>query len=151
MRKSKILKYSIVMVLVIGTAFYSCIPRVEEVEFTSYNNRFKNHLGITVNTKRGLFQGRESFLSFKRDNYSITMLVKGKAYAAQDMDITVYGKEEITLTPKNGTVIIEDQGPNSLVVKVTLNDDRIPKLINGTYLLSVAESTSDHVWYKMKR
>jgi hypothetical protein len=151
MRKSKILKYLIVMALIIGATVYACIPRVEEVEFTAYNNRFKNHLGITVNTKRGLLQGRESFLSFKRDYYSITMLIKGKVYAAHDMDITIHGKEELTLTPKNGTVIIQDHGPSSLVVKVTLNDDRIPKLINGTYLLRVAESTADHVWYKMKR
>lgn len=151
MRKTTIMLFTIVFALVIGITIYACIPRVEEMSFTAYNNRFKNHLGIKVNTtKLTWFQGNEGFIRFDSDYYSITMLTKGERYDARDMDITIRGRNKSTLTPKEGAVLIVDQSPQSMVIRVTLNDDRIPKLINGTSTLKANGSTADYVSYEMK-
>jgi hypothetical protein len=149
MRKNRILKYIILVALVFSAGLYF-FPKVEEVEFTKYNTRFKNHLGITVNTKQGLFRGRESFLNFNRDYYSITLLTKGNEYPAKDIEITINGDTKGTIIPKNGTIKILENDSTRIVVKVNIADNRIPKLINGTYVISVADTNPEHTWYKNK-
>ncbi len=149
--KTTIMLFVIVIALIIGITIYACIPRVEEISYTAYNNRFKNHLGIKVNTtKLTWFQGTEGFIRFDSDYYSITMLTKGKTYDARDMDITIHGRRESNLTPKNGAVLINNQKAQRMIIRVTLNDDRIPKVVNGTYMLRAEETTADHVSYTMK-
>lgn len=149
MHNYRILKYIILFAIIVAAGIYA-FPKVEEVEFTKYNNRFKNHLGITVNTKRGLFRGRESFLNFNRDYYSISLLTKGNEYPAKDIEITINGDTKGTIIPKNGTIKILENDSTRIVVKVNIDDSRIPKLINGTYVISVADTNPEHTWYKNK-
>ena len=149
MRKYKLLKYIALTGLIVVIGFYM-FPKVEEVEFTAYNNWFKNHMGITVNTKQGLFQGRESFLNFNRDYYSITLLTKDSEYTAKDIEITTNGDTKGTITPRNGTIKIMEKNSTRIIVKVNIDDSRIPKLINGTYVINVADANPEHTWYKNK-
>jgi len=149
MHKIVNLKYIILAVVVVGT-IYAFLPRVEEVEYTEHFDRFENSLIIMVNTKSGLFQGRESFLSFKRDEYLFTFETKDKIYTEQNIiDITVHGTKDMEINPRKAVVKIEDNQPNGIVVTVAIKDNRIPQLINGRYLLKVAYSNPDHVWYKL--
>lgn len=150
MRQINVIKYIILAILVVGIALYFLSPKVEDVQFTENTNRFHNNLWITVNTKEGLFTGRESFFSFKRDHYSISMKIKGKEYTERDMEVTIYGKTEMTIEPKRGIVKITSDGPNRISIIVDISDDRIPKLINGNYILRLADSGSNHRWYRMK-
>jgi hypothetical protein len=143
------LRVSTLIILV--AACFACSPRVEDVSYTEHSDRFKNYLIIEVNTYRGLLSGRESFLHFKRDEYSFTFETKGKTYTEKDIEVQIWQRKNITVRPKQGTVKILDDPPYGIVVTVDIDDENIPKLINGRYRLRVAESTSDHVWYKMKK
>ena len=152
MKKLKIVKYTILAVCVAAFALYICSPRVADVLFTEYKDGTKkNNLWIIVNTKRSLFSGRESFLSFKRDQYSLSFDTKGQTYTETDMEITIYSTTEMTIKPRRGEVRILNIQPQGIVIKVHIDDDRIPKLINGTYSLRRAEMDTKHQWYRMKR
>jgi len=149
--KKIVITLIILGVLVVGCAIYFKSPTVEDVAYSAYKDKIKNHLIITVNTKSRLFEGREGFLSFKRDHYHFCFATKGKIYTEQDiMDITIFGTKEMKIKPKQAIVNIEDNHSGGIVVTVNINDDRIPKLINGRYLLKVAEDSTNSIWYKMK-
>jgi len=47
-------------------------------------------------------------------------------------------------------VKIEDNHSGDIVVNVDIKDERIPKLINGSYRLRVAESNPSYIWYKLQ-
>ena len=144
------MKYVILSLIVIGFAFYGCSPEVENVEFTEYTNRGRNNLWITVNTKNGLFRGRENFLSFTRHHYSFSMKTKSEKYTEQDMEITIYANEEVVIKPKNGIVNVSNDESNRIFVNVDIRDTNIPKFLNGRYMLSLAEAGANQNWYKMK-
>jgi hypothetical protein len=150
MHKINKLKYIILALVVVGT-IYAFLPSVEEVEYTEHFDRFKNSLIIMVNTKSGLFKGRESFLNFNRDEYSFYFLSKGKTYTEKDiMNLYVSGTTELDIIPQQAFVKIEDNQPDGIVVTVDVKDKRISKLINGRYVLRVADSNPNHIWYKLK-
>ena len=136
--------------VIIGITLYACSPKVESVLYIQHN-LFKNSLTIMVNTKRGLFSGRESFFSFKRDKYLFTFERKSKTYTEADMEVDIWRRKDINLRPKRGTVTIIDNPPDGIFVIVDINDENIPKLINGKYELRIDASDAEHVWYKMKK
>ena len=138
-------------IVIIGVAFFSCAPRVEDVTYTEYSNSTLNALAITVNTNSGLFKGRESFLHFKRDEYLFTFDRKSKTYSERDMEVRIWRRKEINLRPERGTVTILDNPPTGIFVTVDIKDKNIPGLINGKYRLRMASSDAEHVWYRMKR
>jgi hypothetical protein len=150
----KIIEY-ILLGIVAGVVIvyvYTFFPKVEEVKYSEQkDDRFKNYLEITVNSKSKLFYGRESFLSFKRDHYTFYFTTRGKTYSEQDiMDISIYGTKNMKIKPQRALVKIENNNSGDIVVYVDIADERIPKLINGSYRLSVAESNPSYVWYKLK-
>lgn len=136
--------------VIIGAVFYSCAPRVEDVTYTEYSAGSKNSLIITVNTKKGLFKGREGFLSFYRDEYLFTFDRKSRNYTEEDMEVRIWRRKVIHLKPTHGTVTILDNPQDGIFVNIDIKDESIPLLINGKYRLRMAYSDSKHVWYKMK-
>jgi len=154
MQKIKIIEYILlgIIAVVVTVYVYSFFPTVEDVKYSEQkDDRFKNYLEITVNSKSKLFQGKESFLSFKRDHYTFYFATKGKTYTEQDiMDISIYGTKEMKIKPQRALVKIEDSHSGDIVVNVDIKDERIPELINGSYRLRVAESTPAYVWYKLR-
>jgi hypothetical protein len=126
-------------------------PYVEEVRYTDYSNRYKNYLQIIVNT-RELSHGKGGILrGYDRCDYSFSMTTKSNQYTQSDMEITISPETtEGSFRPKAGLVTISKSGSGSILVSVRIEDARVPKLINGAYTLSAAETTADHVWYKTK-
>jgi hypothetical protein len=93
-------------------------------------DRFKNYLEITVNSKSRL----KSLFSFKRDQYTFCFATKGKTYTEQDIEgISVYGTKEMKIKPQRALVKIEDNNSDDIIVNVDIKDERIPTLINGSY------------------
>jgi hypothetical protein len=150
----KIVEYILlgILVVVITVYVYSFFPTVEEVKYSDQkDDRFKNYLEITVNSKSNLVYGGKGFLSFKRDHYTLYFTTRGKTYTEQDiMDISIYGTKNMKIKPQRALVKIENNNSGDIVVNVDITDERIPKLINGSYLLRVAESNPAYVWYKLK-
>jgi hypothetical protein len=151
MQKNKtIIEYillGIVTVVVIAYV-YSFFPKVEDVKYAEQKeDRFKNYLEITVNSKSRL----KSLFSFKRDQYTFYFATKGKTYTEQDIvDISVYGIKEMKIKPQRALVKIEDNNSDDIIVNVDIKDERIPELINGSYRLRVTESNPAYVWYKLQ-
>ena len=150
----KIIEYILlgIVAVVVTVYIYSFFPTVEDVKYSDQkNDRFKNYLEITVNSKSKLFDRRESFLNFKRDHYTFYFATKGKSYTEQDIaNISIYGTKNMTIKPRRALVKIEDNHSGDIVVQVDITDERIPKLINGSYQLRVAESNPDYILYKLK-
>jgi len=151
MQKNKtIIEYillGIVTVVVIAYV-YSFFPKVEDVKYADQKeDRFKNYLEITVNSKSRL----KSPFSFKRDQYTFYFATKGKTYTEQDIvDISVDGTKKMKVKPQRALVKIEDNHSDDIIVNVDINDERIPKLINGSYRLRVTESNPAYIWYKLQ-
>jgi hypothetical protein len=124
-------------------------PRVEEVTYTDYSNRYLNALTIVVNTGRP-YQGKTGILGgYERCRYLFSMTIKSNTYTANDMEVRVSPTDQ-DFRPKSGLVKITQKDVQSIVIDVSIDDARIPKLVNGTYALRSAEATPDHVWYKTK-
>ena len=102
-----------------------------------------------MNTKRGLFTGREGFFNFKRDEYLFTFDIKSKTYTERDMEIRIWRGKVFHLRPKHGTVTLLDNPSGGILVIVDISDESIPKLVNGKYKLRMAGSDGEHIWYKM--
>ena len=127
-------------------------PHVEEVRYTKYSNRYKNDLTVIVNTGK-IYQGKAGILGgFDHCWYSFTMTVKSNLYTQTDMEITISppGESEQSFQPKTGLVKIAEKDSGAIVINVSIDDARVPKLINGDYTLKIAEVTADHVWYRTK-
>lgn len=146
---AKFMKHTALMLLVIVLS--GCAATVDEVRYTAYSNRYKNNLWIRVNTREGLFQGRENFLNFRRCNYSFSMTTKSNQYTQNEMQISILPSDsEAGFRPKSAAVKITEVDSKRILVHINVDDDRLPKLINGTYKLKVAEATADHIYYKTK-
>jgi hypothetical protein len=155
MKKLKIIIEYILLgiVTVVVTVYvYSFFPKVEDVKYADQKeDRFRNYLEITVNSKAGLFKGVKNLFSFKRDQYIFYFATKGKTYTEQDIvEIAVSGTKDMKIKPQRAVVKIEDNHSGDIVVNVDVRDERIPTLINGSYRLSVAESNPSYIWYKLK-
>jgi hypothetical protein len=148
-KKYTIVSLKLFAIVVVGITLYACSPKVEDVLYTQYSNRSKNDLTITVNTKRGLFTGREGFFNFKRDEYLFTFDIKSKTYTERDMEIRIWRGKVFHLRPKHGTVTLLDNPSGGILVIVDISDESIPKLVNGKYKLRMAGSDGEHIWYKM--
>jgi len=150
----KIIEYILLGIVagVIIVYVYTFFPTVEEIKYSDQkDNRFKNYLEITVNLKSNLVYGGESYLSFKRDQYTLYFATKRKTYTEQDiMDISIYGTKNMKIKPQRALVKIENNNSSDIVVNVDITDERIPKLINGSYRLSVAESNPAYIWFTLK-
>jgi hypothetical protein len=137
-----------IVTVVVIVYVYSFFPKVEDVKYADQKeDRFKNYLEITVNSKSRL----KSLFSFKRDQYTFYFATKGKTYTEQDIvDISVYGIKEMKIKPQQALVKIEDNLSDHIIVNVDIKDERIPKLINGSYRLRVTESNPAYIWYKLQ-
>ena len=137
-----------IVTVVVIVYVYSFFPKVEDVKYADQKeDRFKNYLEITVNSKSRL----KSPFSFKRDQYTFYFATKGKTYTEQDIEgISVYGTKEMKIKPQRALVKIEDNHSDDIIVNVDIKDERIPKLINGSYRLRVTESNPAYVWYKLQ-
>ena len=150
----KIVEYIllVILVVVITVYVYSFFPTVEEVKYSDQkDDRFKNYLEITVNSKSNLVYGGERFLSFKRDQYTFYFTTKRETYTEQDiMDVSIYGTKNMKIKPQRALVKIDNNSSGDIVVNVDIADERITKLINGSYRLRVTESNPSYVWYKLE-
>jgi uncharacterized protein YxeA len=137
-----------IVTVVVIVYVYSFFPKVEDVKYADQKeDRFKNYLEITVNSKSRL----KSLFSFKRDHYTFYFATKGKTYTEQDIvDISVDGTKKMKVKPQRALVKIEDNHSDDIIVNVDINDERIPKLINGSYRLRVTESNPAYIWYKLQ-
>jgi len=137
-----------IVTVVVIVYVYSFFPKVEDVKYADQKeDRFKNYLEITVNSKSRL----KSLFSFKRDHYTFYFATKGKTYTEQDIvDISVDGTKEMKIKPQRALVKIEDNHSDDIIVNVDIKDERIPKLINGSYRLRVTESNPAYIWYKLQ-
>ena len=137
-----------IVTVVVIVYVYSFFPKVEDVKYADQKeDRFKNYLEITVNSKSRL----KSPFSFKRDQYTFYFATKGKTYTEQDIeDIYVDGTKKMKVKPQRALVKIEDNHSDDIIVNVDINDERIPKLINGSYRLRVTESNPAYIWYKLQ-
>jgi len=145
--------------IIITVFLFSCSPRVEDVRYTEYSARFKNDLMIQVNTFKGLFKGRESFLHFKRVTYLFLFETRGQSYTEKDIEIGTLGGPEIRIKPSKATVEILPDPEGGIIVAVNVNDERIPRLVNGRYRLQVGSKgpvswlkgpSVTAVWHRMK-
>jgi len=137
-----------IVTVVVIVYVYSFFPKVEDVKYADQKeDRFKNYLEITVNSKSRL----KSLFSFKRDHYTFYFATKGKTYTEQDIvDISVDGTKKMKVKPQRALVKIEDNHSDDIIVNVDIKDERIPEFINGSYRLRVTESNPAYVWYKLQ-
>jgi len=127
----------------------SCSPIIEDARFYQLENNYPNRIEIKVNTREGFFEGRESFLHFKREYY--TFWTDSKLYDLNESDL--YMKEYNTkkseyerLTVRKATISITKIDSVTLMMDVLINDTLIPKIINGSYKLKLVDSDKG---YKM--
>jgi hypothetical protein len=147
-----------IVVLVMVLPMLGCSPVVEEVTYSDHANvvvkeDFENYLDqinsltITVNTKKGLFGGRESFLSFKRDYYAFFFRSRSDHYGEADVILMVPGLHQEMSKLSDATFEIQRQADSSLIIVVSVNDPNVPEVINGRYEMRVQQTIPPYYTY----
>jgi hypothetical protein len=139
--------------LLFAVSLLGCSPEVEEVSYAIYyrDNLYNDstvYLDVRINTRRGLFKGRESLLNFKRETYSIALQRIDDSYMEKDMSITFGRPADTTVTPRYGRIFLKELDSKSVTVTIEIIDNLIPRLVNGVYELKVRDKTNDYIWYQ---
>jgi hypothetical protein len=149
MKFKKIMNKTIILVLVC-IFLSSCKPHIECVRFYEYSVRYPNRLEIIINTKKDLFKGRESFLSFKRDVFTFYSKVRNNEFTEKDLYMSVWNEKKMkydSLNLKSVNIKILKKDSISMKVEVQINDNMIPKMANGIFNLNLKDH--DLTGYKM--
>jgi len=129
-----------------------CYPKVDEVSYAVYykDQLFSDstvHIEVQINTGKGFFKGRESFLSFKKQPYFITLSKIDTFYTEKDMKVGISGIVDTVIMPRYGRIRMRKVDSNSILVSIKLIDNLIPRLINGDYKLNEKDKNSSYIWY----
>ena len=112
------------------------VPYLEGVRYTKLATGPTNELVFVVNAGKDWPGKRDYFGKCERCSYSLSLPNGANAFVASDMDIRVSSRpSERNFHPKGGRVTITEQNSGRIVVEVHIDDDRFPRLINGTYTL----------------
>jgi len=123
------------------------VPYVEEVRYTKRTTRPASELAILVNAGKGWPGKRDCFGKCDRCSYLLNLPNGTSAYAASDIDIRTSSRPSgPSFHPKHGRITITGSDPTRMAVEVDIDDERVPRLINGSYTLTV-----DGVCYSMER
>lgn len=100
-----------------------------------------------VNAGRDWPGKRDCFGKCDRCSYLLTLPNGANTFAASDVDIKVSSRpSEPSFHPEHARVTITGSGSGRIGVDVHIDDERVPRLINGTYTL-----TADGVCYTTER
>lgn len=129
-----------------------CNPKIDEVSYEVYykDQLFSDstvHIVVQINTGKDFFKGRESFMSFKKQPYFITLSKIDTFYTEKDMKVGISGNVDTVITPRYGRIRMREVGANSISLSIKLIDNLIPRLINGDYNLNEKERNSSYIWY----
>jgi hypothetical protein len=129
-----------------------CNPTIDEVSYAVYykNPPFSDstvHIGVQINTGKDFFKGRESFMSFKKQPYFITLSKIDTIYTEKDISIAISGIVDTVITPRYGRIRMREVDANSISVTIRIIDPLLPRLINGDYKLNEKDKNSNYIWY----
>lgn len=130
-----------------------CAAHVEKVTYRDYTNRYRNNLWVRVNSGGSFFHpGPCSWFGFDHVNYSFSMATRAHEYTQEDMSVSVLSGPagDESFHPKAAIVTITNLGPGVIAVSIRVDDDHVPKLINGAYKLRLREDTPNGKVYESK-
>lgn len=147
-----------ICILLITFSVFGCSPKVDKV---SYQDAFKKwnwtknineidssaSMSIYFNTYRGLFEGRESFLSFKKNIYHIDFTKIDTCYTEKDIEhFSVLGDtiNENDFIPKFCKVKIQRKNDKIITIEFEIKDDRIYDLLKGKFKLKLDNRNKEH-------
>jgi hypothetical protein len=133
----------------------SCKPNVEYVRFTESPARYPNILEIVMNTKKGLFTGRESFLRYKRQYVTVYSGDRTNEYTEKDLYLHAWNNNRMkydSLTLKKANIRILKRDGRSMKIEIHIDDSLVPEMANGTYTLTLKECDSTgYTMYEYKK
>jgi len=125
-----------------------CSPRISETWIQTTFQRYDKgefvtdsttSFAIVVNTYKGLFEGRESFLSFGKDFYHITFNKIDTLYRETDIKycfVSKYGEMGTTnFIPQYCVLKIKETGKNKIYIDFDIQDTILPERLKGKYKL----------------
>lgn len=146
------IKYRFFIVLILFLV--SCSPRIDKVtyedEFKKWNSVKKINeidssasMSVEFNTFRGLFQGRESFLSFKKNRYSIQFNKLDTFYTEKDIKyFSMYGyfTNDTSFIPDFCRVNISHISDDRIIIEFNIKDSIIQDRLKGKFKLKFSNS-----------
>jgi hypothetical protein len=129
----------------------SCTPKID---YVTYNDTFKKwnqrkeinevdssaSMVIYFNTYTGMFEGRESFLSYKKNHYSIDFLKCDTFYTKKDIkrfSISGYNLKDTSFIPELCDVRVKHVSTKRIIVEFEINDKAICDKLKGKFKLKL--------------
>ena len=150
---SKILSVLICIVFITG-----CSPKIKSVtyedNFKKWNfskkiNEVDSSASITIefNTYKGLFEGRESFLSFKKNLYYIEFKKTDTTYTEKDImhfSVSGYDIKDTSFIPMYCNVRIKHISEEKIIVDLKIKDNSIRDELKGKFKLKLDKEFPEH-------
>ncbi len=147
-----------ICILLITFSVFGCSPKIDKV---TYQDAFKKwnwtknineidssaSMSIYVNTYKGLFEGRESFLSFKKNMYWIDFKKIDTCYTENDIEhfsVLADTINERDFIPKFCKVKIQRKSDKIINIEFEIKDDRISDLLKGKFKLKLDNGNKEH-------
>ncbi len=138
-------------IFIILLLMISCTPKID---YVTYNDTFKEwnqqkkinevdssaSLTIYFNTYKELFEGRESFLSFKKNHYRVEFLKSDTFYTVKDVkrfSISGYYLKDTSFIPEFCEVRIKHISAKRIIVECEINDKAIYDKLKGRFKLKL--------------
>ncbi len=125
------------------------VPYLEGVHYIQRSTGLTSELVFVVNAGKDWAGKKDYFGNCDRCSYSLGLPNKSgdSTFAASDVTIKrSFRPSEQSFHPKSGRVTITTRDAGRIVVDVQIDDERVPRLINGTYTL-----TEDAAGYKSEQ
>ena len=149
----KILSVLVLIVFIIG-----CAPKINSVtyqdEFKKWNfskeiNEVDSSASMTIefNTYKGLFEGRESFLSFKKNRYHLEFKKPDTLYTEKDLlsfSSIGYDIKDTSFIPKYLRVRIMHISEEKIIVNIEIKDNSIRDELKGKFKLKLDKEFPEH-------
>lgn len=144
--------------MLISVLMIGCSPKVDNV---SYQDAFKEwniakktnevdssaSMAIYFNTYEGLFEGRESFLRFKKNQYHINFKTIDTLYTEKDIErFSVFGyyEKDTAFIPKYCKVKVKHISKEKIIVEFEIKDDAITDNLKGKFKLKLDTELPEH-------
>jgi hypothetical protein len=135
-----------------------CSPKIDRVtyedEFKKWNRTKQinevdssSSMSIYFNTYKGLFEGRESFMSFKKNRYSIDFKKSDTLYTEKDIkyfSVSGYYMKDTSFIPKYCKVRIKHISEKRIIIDFEIKDDSIGDVLKGKFKLKLDQEFPEH-------
>jgi len=132
--------------------FTSCSPYIDKVRYYEYSNKYPTRFEIIINEKDKFFEGRESFLSFRREYYTFYSPNRTD-FNENDLFMIIYNNEKSkydTIFLNKASISLTKIDSLNRKIEVNIDDSLISKMVNGTFYLKLVDSDNEYKMFELE-